>query len=103
MAAREVFVGTMNTIYSVNNDGDNSFGHIKTKMMAEINPRTGKPSYNTATFLSLLIFYAFALQCMSTVAIVIKETDSIKWPIIQFLYLTALAYGSSFLVYNLFS
>jgi ferrous iron transport protein B len=103
MAAREVFVGTMNTIYSVNNDGDNSFGHIKTKMMAEINPRTGKPSYNTATFLSLLIFYAFALQCMSTVAIVKKETDSIKWPIIQFLYLTALAYGSSFLVYNLFS
>ncbi len=103
MAAREVFVGTMNTIYSVNNDGDNSFGHIKTKMMAEINPRTGKPSYNTATFLSLLIFYAFALQCMSTVAIVKKETDSIKWPIIQFLYLTALAYGSSFLVFNLFS
>jgi ferrous iron transport protein B len=103
MAAREVFVGTMNTIYSVNNDGDNSFGHIKTKMMAEINPRTGKPSYNTATFLSLLIFYAFALQCMSTVAIVKKETDSIKWPIIQFIYLTALAYGSSFLVYNLFS
>lgn len=103
MAAREVFVGTMNTIYSVNDDGDNSFGHIKTKMMAEINPRTGKPSYNTATFLSLLIFYAFALQCMSTVAIVKKETDSIKWPIIQFIYLTALAYGSSFLVYNLFS
>lgn len=103
LAAREVFVGTMNTIYSVNNDGDNSFGHIKTKMMAEINPRTGKPSYNTATFLSLLIFYAFALQCMSTVAIVKKETDSIKWPIIQFIYLTALAYGSSFLVFNIFS
>jgi ferrous iron transport protein B len=72
-------------------------------MMAEINPRTGKPSYNTATFLSLLIFYAFALQCMSTVAIVKKETDSIKWPIIQFVYLTALAYGSSFLVFNIFS
>ncbi|MCF8429037.1 MAG: ferrous iron transport protein B, partial [Bacteroidia bacterium] len=103
LAAREVFVGTMNTIYSVNDDGDNSFGHIKTKMMAEINPRTGKPSYNTATFLSLLIFYAFALQCMSTVAIVKKETDSVKWPIIQFIYLTALAYGSSFLVFNLFS
>jgi ferrous iron transport protein B len=103
LAAREVFVGTMNTIYSVNDDGDNSFGHIKTKMMAEINPRTGKPSYNTATFLSLMIFYAFAMQCMSTIAIVKKETDHIKWPIIQFLYLTALAYGSSFLVFNLFS
>jgi ferrous iron transport protein B len=72
-------------------------------MMAEINPRTGKPSYNTATFLSLMIFYAFAMQCMSTIAIVKKETDHIKWPIIQFLYLTALAYGSSFLVFNLFS
>lgn len=103
LAAREVFVGTMNTIYSVNDDGDNSFSHIKTKMMAEINPRTGKPSYNTATFLSLMIFYAFAMQCMSTIAIVKKETDHIKWPIIQFLYLTALAYGSSFLVFNLFS
>lgn len=103
LAAREVFVGTMNTIYSVNNDGDNSFSHIKQKMMAEINPRTHKPSYNTATFLSLMIFYAFALQCMSTIAIVRKETGSIKWPIIQFVYLTALAYGSSFLVYNLFS
>lgn len=103
LAAREVFVGTMNTIYSVNDDGDNSFSHIKIKMMAEINPRTGKPSYNTATFLSLMIFYAFAMQCMSTIAIVKKETDHIKWPIIQFLYLTALAYGSSFLVFNLFS
>ena len=103
LAAREVFVGTMNTIYSVNDDGNNSFSHIKTKMMAEINPRTGKPSYNTATFLSLMIFYAFAMQCMSTIAIVKKETDHIKWPIIQFLYLTALAYGSSFLVFNLFS
>lgn len=103
LAAREVFVGTMNTIYSVNDDGNNSFSHIKTKMMAEINPRTGKPSYNTATFLSLMIFYAFAMQCMSTIAIVKKETDHIKWPIIQFLYLTALAYGSSFLVYHIFS
>lgn len=103
LAAREVFVGTMNTIYSVNDDGDNSFGHIKEKMMAEINPRTGKPSYNMATFLSLMIFYAFAMQCMSTIAIVKKETNSVKWPLIQFIYLTVLAYGSSYLVFNLFS
>jgi ferrous iron transport protein B len=104
LAAREVFVGTMSTIYSVNDDGgEETFSNIKTKMQAEINSQTGKPSYSLATILSLMIFYAFALQCISTIAVVKKETHSSKWPIIQFVYMTVLAYASSFLVFALFS
>jgi ferrous iron transport protein B len=104
LAAREVFVGTMSTIYSVNDDGgEETFSNIKTKMQAEINSQTGKPSYSLATILSLMIFYAFALQCMSTIAVVKKETHSNKWPIIQFVYMTVLAYASSFLVFTIFS
>ena len=104
LAAREVFVGTMSTIYSVNDDGgEETFSNIKTKMQADINSQTGKPSYSLATILSLMIFYAFALQCMSTIAVVKKETHSNKWPIIQFVYMTVLAYASSFLVFIMFS
>ncbi|MEI6880186.1 MAG: ferrous iron transport protein B [Bacteroidetes bacterium] len=104
LAAREVFVGTMSTIYSVNDEGgEETFSNIKTKMQAEINSQTGKPSYSLATILSLMIFYAFALQCMSTIAVVKKETHSNKWPIIQFLYMTVLAYASSFFVFTIFS
>ncbi len=101
-AAREVFVGTMSTIYSVGGDiGD--LNSIRHKMQAEINPQTGKPAYSTATVLSLLIFYAFALQCMSTVSVVQAETKSWKWAGIQFVYMTVLAYLSSFAVFHLFS
>ncbi len=104
LAAREVFVGTMSTIYSVNDDGDeDTFSHIKAKMQTETNSQTGKPSYSIATILSLMVFYAFALQCMSTIAVVKKETNSLKWPIIQFLYMTVLAYISSLAVYYIFS
>jgi ferrous iron transport protein B len=71
-------------------------------MVAETNTQTGKPSYSLATVFSLLLFYAFALQCMSTVAIVKKETGATKWAVIQFIYLTVLAYGSSLFVYQVF-
>ena len=92
------------TIYSVNDDGEEeTFSNIKTKMQSEINSQTGRPSYSLATILSLMIFYAFALQCMSTIAVVKKETHSNKWPIIQFVYMTTLAYACSFLVFILFS
>lgn len=101
MAAREVFVGTMSTIYSVSGADDNLHS-IRDAMVKETNTQTGKPSYSLATVFSLLLFYAFALQCISTVAIVKKETGASKWAIIQFVYLTVLAYGSSFLVYQLF-
>ena len=99
-AAREVFVGTMATIYSVGDDDDGSL-LLKEKMRSEIGP-DGKPIFNLASGLSLMIFYVFAMQCMSTLAIVKKETGTWKWPIIQFIYMTGLAYLMSLLVYQLF-
>jgi ferrous iron transport protein B len=98
-AAREVFVGTMATIYSVG-DADNTQS-IQDKMRSEINPATGLPKFSMAVGFSLLIFYAFAMQCMSTLAIVYRETKKIKWPLIQFFYMSALAYLASLMVYNL--
>ncbi|MBT31530.1 MAG: ferrous iron transport protein B [Thalassobius sp.] len=101
-AAREVFVGTMATIYSVGSKGDDESSIIE-RMRNEIRKDTGKPVYDTATSFSLLIFYLFAMQCMSTLAIVKRETNSWKWPAIQLVFMTGLAYVSSLLVYNLLS
>ncbi|MEP2670857.1 MAG: ferrous iron transport protein B [Cyclobacteriaceae bacterium] len=100
-AAREVFVGTMATIYSVGNTEDQTT--IKSRLRAEINPDTGGPRFTTATGLSLLVFYTFAMQCMSTLAIVKRETNGWKWPTIQLVYMTALAYISALIVYQFFS
>ena len=98
-AAREVFVGTMSTIYAL--EGNNSENERLTdRLRAEVNPQTGKKVYSEATVWSLLIFYAFSMQCMSTLAATKNETKSWKWPIIQFSYLTILAYFSSLLVYQ---
>ncbi len=99
-AAREVFVGTMSTIYSAGND-EAEMLTVKDKMQSEINPDTGKPRYNTAVGWSLMLFYAFAMQCMSTLAVVKRETGGWKWPIIQFIYMGVLAYMSSLIVYQL--
>jgi ferrous iron transport protein B len=99
-AAREVFVGTMATIYSIGSDNE---GTIKTRMKEEINPRTGGPMYTPAVAFSLLVFYAFAMQCMSTLAITKKETNGWKWPIVQLVYMSVLAYVASFAVYQLMS
>jgi ferrous iron transport protein B len=101
-AAREVFVGTMATIYSIEDDGDSN-DPLKLRMAREINPETGEKYYNAAVGFSLMVFYAFAMQCMSTIAVVYKETNSWKWPLLQFIYMTALAYVSSLLVFNLLS
>jgi ferrous iron transport protein B len=100
-AAREVFVGTMSTIYSLGGEVDDENATIKNRMRAEINPETGKPLYDAALGFSLLIFYAFAMQCMSTLATTYRETKSWKYPAIQFLYMTTLAYLSAFIVYQL--
>ena len=88
-AAREVFVGTLATIYSVGNDEEET---IKNRMAGEINPITGGPLFNFASGISLLLFYAFAMQCMSTLAIVKRETNSWKWPMLQLTIMTAFAY-----------
>jgi len=99
-AAREVFVGTMATIYSVDASEDDP-SSLRERLLAEKNPTTGEKVYSFATVFSLLIFFAFAMQCMSTLAIVKRETKSWKWPIIQLVYLTVLAYGLSFIAYQL--
>lgn len=98
-AAREVFVGTMATLYSVG-DKDEGGLLLKEKMKTAKGPG-GKPVFNLATGLSLMIFYALAMQCMSTLAVVKRETRSWKWPLIQLFYMTGLAYLMSLLVYQL--
>lgn len=97
-AAREVFVGTMATLYSVGDSDDELL--LKEKMKAARRP-DGTPVFNLATGVSLMIFYLFAMQCMSTLAVVKRETRSWKWPIIQLLYMTGLAYLMSFIAYQL--
>jgi ferrous iron transport protein B len=97
-AAREVFVGTMATIYSVENPENTNT--LRSKMVADKNSANGNFVYTPATIISLLIFFAFAMQCMSTVAVTWKETDHWKWPAMQFLYMTALAYLCSWIAYN---
>ena len=99
-AAREVFVGTMATIYSVEAD-DSNLASVRDKMLSAENPETGLPVFTVAVAFSLMVFYAFAMQCISTVAIVYRETKSWTWPAIQFAYMTTLAYMASFVVYQL--
>lgn len=99
-AAREVFVGTMATIYSVGSSDEERV--IKERMAAEINPATGKPVYTLGTSLSLLLFYVFALQCMSTLAVTKRETKSWKWPAIQFTFMGVLAYVAAFMAFQIF-
>jgi ferrous iron transport protein B len=99
-AAREVFVGTMATLYSVE-DKDNNTRTLQEKMESAVH-EDGRKVYTLPAALSLMVFYVFAMQCMSTLAIVKRETRTWKWPIIQFVYMTGLAYLMSLLVYNLF-
>lgn len=101
-AAREVFVGTLATIYSVGSHHDEEYT-IKQRMKEEINPVTRKPVYNIASGISLLLFYAFAMQCMSTLAVVKKETNSWKWPIIQLVAMSGFAYITAFLAFLILS
>ena len=95
-AAREVFVGTLSTIYSVDGDAEET---IKSRMLNE-KDENGNPVFNLASGISLMLFYAFALQCMSTLAIVKKETNSWKWPSYQFIIMGAIAYLVSLLAYQ---
>ncbi|MDB4902584.1 MAG: ferrous iron transport protein [Mucilaginibacter sp.] len=99
-AAREVFVGTMATIYSVEGSAE-KLGSVQQKMKAATNPDTGQPVFSLAVAFSLMMFYAFAMQCASTVAVVYRETKNWRWPAIQFAYMTVLAYTASFVAYHL--
>ncbi|HCN83477.1 MAG TPA: ferrous iron transport protein B [Sphingobacteriaceae bacterium] len=97
-AAREVFVGTMATIYSVNGDDEQS---VREKMRTARNDETGEPTFTVPVAWSLMLFYAFAMQCMSTVAVVYRETKSWKWPTIQLIYMTLMAYTASLIIYQI--
>jgi ferrous iron transport protein B len=97
-AAREVFVGTMATLYSV---GENDEGLLLRDKLHSAKKRDGTPLFTLATGISLMLFYLFAMQCMSTLAIVKRETKSWKWPVIQFVYMTAIAYVMSLIAYQL--
>ena len=99
-AAREVFVGTMATLFSVGDNTDDSL--LNEKLKAAVRP-DGTPLFTLATGLSLMIFYVFAMQCMSTLAVVKRETKSWKWPTIQLVYMTGLAWLLSWIVYLIFS
>lgn len=96
-AAREVFVGSLATIYSVGTEEKET---IKTRLSGEINEWTGEKTFNFPTGISLLLFYAFAMQCMSTLAIVKRETYSWKWPLIQLVAMTGFAYVTALLAYQ---
>ena len=98
-AAREVFVGTLSTIYSVGSENQDT---IKTRMSQETDSN-GNKIFNLPTGMSLMIFYAFAMQCMSTLAIVKKETNTWKWPLIQLIFMTILAYFASLFVFQILS
>ena len=100
-AAREVFVGTIATIYSVGSTGDMDMNKLRARMHSEINPQTGEKVFSFATVVSLMIFFALAMQCMSTIAVVRRETKSWKWPMIQLFYMTGVAYLASFITYQL--
>jgi ferrous iron transport protein B len=97
-AAREVFVGTLATIYSVGSDEEET---IKNRMAAEVHPVTKKPLFNLASGISLMLFYAFAMQCMSTLAIVKRETNSWKWPVLQLVIMSIFAYIVAFIAYQI--
>jgi ferrous iron transport protein B len=97
-AAREVFVGTMATLYSVGDDDEGL--RLRDKLRAA-KKEDGTPLFTLATGISLMIFYVFAMQCMSTLAVTKRETGSWKWPVIQFFYMTGIAYLMSLLVYQL--
>jgi ferrous iron transport protein B len=98
-AAREVVVSTLSTIYNVQDDGD-SMVNLKQAMIDDIDHRTGKHVFTPLVALSLMVFYVYAAQCMATFAVVRTETNTWKWPIFMIVYMTALAYMMSFIVFN---
>ncbi|HRH34658.1 MAG TPA: ferrous iron transport protein B [Catalimonadaceae bacterium] len=99
-AAREVFVGTMAVLYAAGDQEETTL--LRERMTQAINPKTGKSVFTGATVASLLVFYIFAMQCMSTLAVSYRETGSWKWPLLQLIYMTGLAFAASFAVYQVF-
>lgn len=103
IAAREVFVGTMLVVYGGTEEEEEDDLLIADRLRQQVNENTGERTFNFATGISLLLFYAFSLQCISTIAVTYKETQSLKWTSIQFLYMTGLAYLAAFIAYQVLS
>jgi ferrous iron transport protein B len=100
-AAREVFVSTMGTIYNIQDSDENSAStSLREKMRAETNPETGLPAWTALTAVCVMVYYVLAMQCMSTIAVVRRETNGWKWPIFQVGYMTVLAYGVTLVVFR---
>ena len=98
-AAREVVVSTLATLYNVEDGGDDIIG-IKQALKNDINPETGSSRYTPLVALSIMVFYVYAAQCMATFAVVRTETNTWKWPVFMIVYMTVLAYGMSFIVFQ---
>jgi ferrous iron transport protein B len=94
---REVFVSTMGTIYNIQDD---DAGSMRQAMIKDINPETGKPVFSALTAICIMVYYVLAMQCLSTLVVVKRETNSWKWPVFQFAYMSALAYIVTFAVYR---
>ncbi len=94
---REVFVSTMGTIYNIQDD---SAGSMREAMQRDVNPDTGKPVFTALTAICIMVYYVLAMQCLSTLVVVRRETNSWKWPAFQFFYMSALAYAVTFGVYR---
>ena len=101
-AAREVFVATVATLYSVGEDVEDELT-IRQKLEKQVHADTGEKVFNKATGFSLMVFYALAMQCMSTVAVVYRETKSWKWPVLQTIFMTVIAYLGALATYQIFS
>jgi len=99
-AAREVLVSTLGVVYGLRQHGEDAPVPLQKAMAHDINPRTGKPVYTPLVALSLMVFFALAMQCMSTLAVVRKETKSLRWPVFQFGYMTVIAWLCSFTVFQ---
>jgi ferrous iron transport protein B len=100
-AAREVFVSTMSTVYNVGkfDDSESTMNGLAKTLQSQKRPN-GLPVYTTLTGITLMVFYVFALQCVSTVAVVRRETNSWKWPLFQWVYMGALAWILAFVTYR---
>jgi ferrous iron transport protein B len=101
-AAREVFVSTMAIVYNVQEDDeDRQSESVRTKMMRETDPATGRPRFSALSALALMVFYVLAMQCVSTLAVVRRETGSWKWPLFQWAYMSGLAWLAATLVFQI--
>jgi ferrous iron transport protein B len=99
---REVFVSTMGTIYNIqNSDGESASISLHQQMRNDIDPVTGLPVWTALTAVCVMIYFVLAMQCLSTTAVVRRETNGWKWPLFQIAYMTALAYGATFFVYRI--